>query len=664
MTSLLNIIKTLLKPSILMALCAFIVFTPSIAIGATQAQKSDTKETTKTAQKSSKKSSKKNATKTEKKVEVKPTIPQADRKNRGKVFLEEADSLLRHEGDDFFTLIGTRNKVKFRHDDMFLTCDSAHFYDTQNSFNAYGNVHMWRGDTLNINADSLNYNGTDEHAVLYAYEGNKVKLVNKDVKLETDIFEYDLKQELGFYTTGGVMTDRQNRLESIEGDYSPATKQANFYGNVFLEHNSNGSISTVSTEALHYSTYTKIANIDTDAIIESDGTTIKTYNADYNTNTGYAQLKSPSTIANKDGTIFTDLADYSTATHMATLKSPSRIVNNDGTIYTDKGEYNTSSKIATLYNRSKIETNDNKTLVGDTLFYDRTNGYGEAYGNMIIIDNERKTELHGDYGYYNEVIDSAFVTGHALAKEYSNGDTLYMHGDTIKGYRVINEITLKKDTITTTALDTTHILAAYPHVRIYRSDIQGVCDSLTFRQQDSLMLMHKHPFIWSGQRQIFGNIIEVHFNDSTADWSRLPDFGFAIEHVEGEFYNQLSGKEMFATFENENLKSLKISGNVLAIYLPLENDSTYNKIVNIESSFLEAQFNEQNLERCKIWSQSNGTVTPLYLAKKSLFYLPKFKWHESIRPKYPMDVFNISPEMEEMLHGNPASISTRKTLSR
>jgi hypothetical protein len=156
----------------------------------------------------------------------------------------------------------------------------------------------------------------------------------------------------------------------------------------------------------------------------------------------------------------------------------------------------------------------------------------------------------------------------------------------------------------------------------------------------------------------------VHFNDSTADWSRLPDFGFAIEHVEGEFYNQLSGKEMFATFENENLKSLKISGNVLAIYLPLENDSTYNKIVNIESSFLEAQFNEQNLERCKIWSQSNGTVTPLYLAKKSLFYLPKFKWHQSIRPKYPMDVFNISPEMEEMLHGNPASISTRKTLSR
>lgn len=95
----------------------------------------------------------------------------------------------------------------------------------------------------------------------------------------------------------------------------------------------------------------------------------------------------------------------------------------------------------------------------------------------------------------------------------------------------------------------------------------------------------------------------------------------------------------------------------------MENDSTYNKIVNVESSFLEAFFNEQNLEKCKIWAQSSGTVTPLYLAKKSLFFLPKFKWYEAIRPKYPMDVFNVSPEMEELLNSAP-STPTRRTLSR
>lgn len=600
----------------------------------------------------------------EKKVEVKSSIKTADRKNRGQVFLEEADSLLRHEGTDYIVLIGRAKQVKFRHGEMFMTCDSAHFFDQKNSFNAYGNVHIWEGDTLNVHSDSLNYDGNDEHAVLYAYEGNKVKLINKGVMLETDIFEYDFKQELGFYTTGGVMTDAHNRLESNEGDYSLATKQANFYGNVYLKNQSNGKTSEVYTEALHYSTLTKIANIDADAVIESDGTTINTYNADYNTNTHLAQLKSPSTITSKDGTIYTDFADYNTYTHLARLKSPSTIVNKDGTITTDNGDYNTETQIANLYDRSKIVTTDNKTLEGDTLFYDRTNGYGEAYGNMVLTDNERKTMLKGDYGYYNEVIDSAFVTGRALAMEYSKGDTLYMHGDTIKGYRVIDRIEPdENDSLAVAQVDTTHFVVAYPHVRIYRSDLQGVCDSLTFRQQDSLLVMNKYPIIWSGQRQIFGNVIEVHFNDSTADWARLPEFGFAAELVEGEFYNQLSGKVMRATFENDNLKKLNIDGNVQAIYLPMESDSTYNKIVNVESSFLEADFNEQNLERCKIWSQSNGTVTPLYLAKKSLFYLPKFKWYESMRPQYPMDVFNISPEMEQLLRGTPAA-ATRRTQVR
>ena len=517
-----------------------------------------------------------------------------------------------------------------------MSCDSAYFFDQENSFNAYGNIHMWRGDTLNIYADSLNYLGEDEHAILYAYEGNTVKLINRDVKLETDIFEYDLVEEVGFYTTGGVLTDKQNRLESIEGDYSPATKLANFYGNVYLCSNSNDNKkSEIFTESLHYSTFTKIANIDSDAVIMSDGNTINTYNADYNTVTKLARLMSESTITNKDGTI-----------------------------YTSNGDYNTNTQIANLYDHSSIRTKDDKTLEGDTLFYDRANGYGEAYGNMVLTDNEKLSKLKGDYGYYNEVIDSAFVTGNALAMEYSKGDTLYMHGDTIRGYRVINEIILNpNDSIPTTTLDTTHFIVANPRVRIYRSDIQGVCDSMTFRQQDSLLIMNKFPVLWSGHRQILGNVIEVHFNDSTADWARLPETGFASEHVEGEFYNQLSGKEMFATFENESLKKLNINGNVMAIYLPLENDSTYNKLVNLESSFLEAHFNEQNLEQCKIWSQSNGTVTPLYLAKKSLFYLPRFKWYESIRPKFPMDVFNVSPEMEDMLRSTPSTTPQRHTKS-
>ena len=352
------------------------------------------------------------------------------------------------------------------------------------------------------------------------------------------------------------------------------------------------------------------------------------------------------------------------------MKSPSEIKNKDGKIFTSNGEYNTETRIAQLYDHSIVETNDKKTLEGDTLFYDRNKGYGKAKGNMVLIDHERQMKLCGDYGYYDEIIDSAFVTGNAKAEEFDKEKPIYMHGDTIIGRRVINRIQ-PTDSMAVAVQDTSHIVIANHNVRIFREDIQGVCDSMTFRQQDSMLFMHKHPILWSGNpdsthlptRQIFGNVVEIHFNDSTADWARLPDFGFVAEEVEGEFYNQMSGLELYATFENQSIKTLNINGNVQAIYLPMERDSTYNKIVNLESSFLEAFFNEKNLEKCKVWSQSNGTVTPLYLAKKSLFYLPRFKWFEAIRPISPDDVMRVSPEMQELLQGAPPP-STRRTLNK
>ncbi len=142
-------------------------------------------------------------------------------------------------------------------------------------------------------------------------------------------------------------------------------------------------------------------------------------------------------------------------------------------------------------------------------------------------------------------------------------------------------------------------------------------------ERDSTLYMHRHPIVWNEARQIFGNVIYVHFNDSTVDWAKLPEFGFTAEHVGEEFYNQLSGKEMLATFVDGNMRRLDVSGNVEVVMLPEESDSTINKIVNSESSFLTADFSAgpMQVERIKMWPEVTGTATPLYLAKKSIFYL-------------------------------------------
>ena len=104
---------------------------------------------------------------------VKPSIPESNRYQQNRVFLEFADQLSMKEGQEYQLLIGN---VQFRKGDMYMYCDSAHFYDQSNSLNAFGNIKMEQGDTLFVYADELDYDGQAELAVLYADPGKKVKL--------------------------------------------------------------------------------------------------------------------------------------------------------------------------------------------------------------------------------------------------------------------------------------------------------------------------------------------------------------------------------------------------------------------------------------------------------------------------------------------------------
>ena len=194
-----------------------------------------------------------------------------------------------------------------------MRCDSAHYFSETESMDAFGNVSMEQGDTLFVYADELRYSGPDEIARLYADAGKKVRLINRDVTLETDIFIYDLRLDLGYYEVGGRLTDPSNTLTSLRGEYVPSTKEANFYTDVHLNSRS-------TTDTLD---------------------------------------------------IWSDSLYYNTGTHIAELNSPSRIVNARGTVYTSRGVYDTDSNRTTLYDRSTVVTSQGQTLIADTIYYDR-----------------------------------------------------------------------------------------------------------------------------------------------------------------------------------------------------------------------------------------------------------------------------------------------------
>ncbi len=514
---------------------------------------------------------------------VRPTVPAADRHTPGRVFLERADSLMANPRvPDAQILVGD---VVFRRGDMMMYCDSAIFFSTaaSDSMEAYGSIRMEQGDTLFLYGDWLEYSGSLALATVYADDGNTVRLINRDVTLTTTVVNYDMNIDLGYYNVGGTLTDPRNTLSSAEGEYSPSTKDANFYRHVRLE-----------------------------GITE----------------------------AGDSVWVFSDTLSYNTDTRIATLTCPSRIISKDGEILTSNGIFNTATNHTSLFDRSIVKTSNGNTLCGDTLFYDRTAGRGEAFGNMVLTDSARQITLEGDYGFYNELTDSAYVTGRARALEHSRPDTLYLHSEVIRSFTVTSD---------SAGTDTTHLLVANPRVRFFRADLQGICDSMTFVETDSTLHMNIHPIVWSDNRQIFGNVIKVFMNDSTVERAHLPESGFMAEHIEGDYFNQLSGKEMLAYMEDGHLRRLDVNGSVQGIIMPMENDSTYNKVANVESSFLIAMFKANQLERARMWDATSGTVTPLYLARRSLFRLPKFAWYEVLRPTSPDDIFRYPPEMEQLM---------------
>ena len=192
---------------------------------------------------------------------VTQTADQQKQKKKTKVYLlhsdeAQADKLIH---PDVQILIG---HVKFRHDSMYMDCDSALLYEKTNSFEAFGNVKMRQGDTLFIDGDYLFYDGQTQIAQLR----ENVKMMNRNTTLLTDSLNYDRLYDLGYYFEGGTLMDEENVLTSDWGEYSPATKQSVFNHDVKLVNPK----FVLTSDTLRYNTFSKVANILGPSNIVSD----------------------------------------------------------------------------------------------------------------------------------------------------------------------------------------------------------------------------------------------------------------------------------------------------------------------------------------------------------------------------------------------------------
>lgn len=479
---------------------------------------------------------------------------------KSKVYLLHSDVLKKNKDNpNAQILVGD---VSFRHDSIYMYCDSACFYEKTNSLEAFHNVKFVQGDTLFLYGDYLFYDGNTQLAQVR----NNVRMENRTTTLTTDSLNYDRIANLGYFFDGGTLMDEQNVLTSDWGEYSPATKMSVFNYEVKL--------------------------------------------------------------INPQFTLTSDTLRYNTDTKIASIVGPSDIDSDENHIYSELGFYYTQQGQAELLERSVL-TNNGKRMTGDSLFYDRNRGIGEAFQNVEFVDTISKNMLTGDYCFYNQLTGYAFATDKAVATDFSQGDSLFIHADTLQLYTFhVNTDSVYREA------------RAFHKVRFYRTDIQGVCDSLVFSSKDSCLTLYQDPILWNGKQQLLGEEIMVYMNDSTIDWAHIQNQALSVEQLDSLNYNQVSGKDMKAYFEGGEMKQVDVDGSVRLVYFPMEKDSTLLGMNCSETSKLSMFLENRKLKKMAMSPKSNGTLYPMTQIPPAKMKLDNFAWFDYVRPLNKADIFN------------------------
>ena len=453
--------------------------------------------------------------------------------------------------------------VQFRHNGAKLFCDSAHFYEASNSFEAFGHVKMYQGDTLSLISDYAFYDGNDEMAIARY----NVVLKHRKSTLYTDSLNYDRMYNVGYFFEGGKLVDNTSTLTSDWGEYHTDTHQALFNYDVRLK--------------------------------------------------------------NKKFFLMSDTLYYNTDTHMAHVVGPSNITSKTSKIYTEDGYYNTQTEKSELFGRSVLK-DEGKTMVGDSVYYDSKTGVSEAFNNVIYTDSVNKNMFTGDYCYYDDEKGYAMATKKAVAIDYSQKDTLFMHADTFK----IFTFNINTDSVY-------RKIHAYNKVRAYRVDVQAVCDSLVYNSLDSCMSMYKDPIVWNQSQQLLGEVINVYMKDSTINRAHVIGQALSVQQLSDSIhFNQCSSKEMFAYFENGEIKQSRAKDNVLIVYYPIDDkDSTLIGLNYTETSDMRMFLENQKMKR--IWMpKAEGVLYPMTQVPPDKYFLPTYAWFDYVRPLNKQDIFN------------------------
>ena len=407
-------------------------------------------------------------------------------------------------------------------------------------------------------------------------------------------------------------------------NYDANAKLATSWGNVVLRDPN----MTLRTDTLYFDRQKQQLFYEDHATIKDETNTLKSKRGTYFLQNKKFTARTKVVITNPDNIIESNHLDYYTDSGHAYLYGPSTIIDRkeDNKIYTERGFYNTKTDISHFVKNSTLYL-DKKEIKGDSLYYDKLKGFASATNNIQVIDTAENFVAKSNYAEFFQKLDSIYMTKRAVAISIVEKDSTFIHGDTLL-------VTGKKDN---------RIIKSFYNVKIFKSDLQGKCDSLYTSQASGITKMYVKPILWSDKSQITGDSIHLLSDKTTKKLDSLKVLGnsFIIQKdsLDPKNFNQIKGKNMFGKFNENKLRLLLVKGNGESIYYNRNEAGTLETITKEFASSIEFTLENGEIQSIKYINQSDGKTYPPSKFPPIERTLKGFIWREDERPLNKDDIF-------------------------
>lgn len=458
-------------------------------------------------------------------------------------------------GESVRKMIGN---VKLRQDSLYLYCDSAYFYTDRNAVDAFSHVHIKQGDSLNIYAETLKYDGDTKQAELTG----GVRLTEPRMTLTTPTLYYNIATKQAHYVSGGLVTTPELQLTSRKGYYLSEAHMAYFRDSV--------------------------------------------------------------RVKGKDYSLAADTLGYNIDNETSYFYGPTDIVTEKTTIYCETGWFNSNSG-KSRFGKNTILHNPPQILYADSLYYDQNEEYGEARSNFVWVDTTMDVILSGRYADFYQAREYIVATDSAMLTYVLDNDSLFLGADTL-----------------ISTMDSAHEYRefyAYYHVLIYKSDLQGKCDSLSYSYKDSTIRMYNDPILWTDVNQLTGDTILLTLKNNTLHDVELFENGFIISQSSHGLYDQIKGRHIFGYFKDAVLDRMHAVGNGETVYFGKDSQSDYIGVNKAICSEMWLYLQDNKVSRISFNTKPEATFSPIQQIDPKSYLLDGFIWRQEERPMSKAELF-------------------------